>query len=396
MPRLSALSSRSLTGIGILTPVVIPTLASFSQTGLSQQGGNYVAAVDFGGPSYYNQIQFVAAVSADPAIYGGSYNPTLADTFQTIYDGLLIGSKFNFSYYNNSNVLVTLTALTLSSKTISTNPQGRPQLELYTVEDIYSLIGSGSVIENELMTDNAGTVTITAASIPVSPYVSGGVLTYNFQGTNGATTTARSSGSNTQAAITLYNAQISSLRGPTGGTSLKINNVNDARADITNMGIGSGTTFTIEGWVYFNQLFSGWSPNIFAIGENSQNLFCLRWGNLGAGVEFRTNLNNSSIGQGGQSGGSVTGLAAGVWQHHALTANGTTYNYYLDGQLKHTTSTGTWGWGTTAGKNIATWTLGNWLVSPFGSQQDQYMWNWRYSTGVLYTNNFTVNKTGLI
>jgi len=235
-----------------------------------------------------------------------------------------------------------------------------------------------------------------SARVSAETPLSGGVLTYNFQETDGATTTTRSSGSNTQAVITLFNSQISSLRGPTGGTSLKINNVNDARADITNIGGGTGGTFTIEGWVYFNQLISGWSPNIFAIGENSQNLFCLRWQNLGNGIEFRTNINNSSIAQGGQSNPAVTGLAAGVWQHHALTADGTTYNYYLDGQLKHTTSNGTWGWGTTAGRNLSTWTLGNWLVSPFGSQQDQYMWNWRYSTGVLYTSNFVVNKVGLV
>jgi hypothetical protein len=230
-------------------------------------------------------------------------------------------------------------------------------------------------------------------------------MTYDFQGTNGDTTTTQTSGS-LSTTMVLTGSTISNVRRPSlNSTSLFVNGSRDnftARAEVSNLAI-TPTQFTWEGWIYFPAFSAvatpttGTYPTIFAIGQNGQNLMAVRW--IGDRlIEFRTNLNNASISQGGVRSTSIT-PSSGVWQHHAITANGLEYRYYLDGiSLDQTNNNfGTWGFSATAGRAINTYTIGNWIGAPFnGSYNNAYYWNCRLSSGVVYNSNFTVNKIGMI
>jgi hypothetical protein len=58
---------------------------------------------------------------------------------------------------------------------------------------------------------------------------------------------------------------------------------------------------------------------------------------------------------------------------------------------------GTWGFLGTAGRQINTYTIGNWIGAPFtGTQSSANYWNCRLSSGVIYPAAFTVTKTGMI
>ena len=234
----------------------------------------------------------------------------------------------------------------------------------------------------------------------VNPTVSGGLMTYDFQGSNGATTTLQTSGS-LSTTMTLNNSSISNIRGPSAGsTSLFVNgtpDITNARAEVTGLNI-TPTNFTWEGWIW-NTGFTttNRTPVIFSVGNDSQNLLAVRW-QTNTLVEFRTNISNGSIPQSQQVIMSAT-PASGVWQHHAITADGTNYRYYLDGVLRGQTTAnlGTWGFAGTSGRAINTYTIGNWLGAPFtGTWNGAHYWNCRLSGSVVYSAPFTVTKTGMV
>jgi hypothetical protein len=88
-----------------------------------------------------------------------------------------------------------------------------------------------------------------------------------------------------------------------------------------------------------------------------------------------------------------------LWQHHAITADGTNYRYYLDGVLIGQTANnlGTWGFLGTSGRQINTYTISNWIGAPFnGTWSNANYWNCRLSNGVIYPAPFTVTKTGMV
>lgn len=266
-----------------------------------------------------------------------------------------------------------------------------------------STASSVDVVCSGVLNDLGGNATVPAPVTPpvqilATPFVSGGLMTYDFQGANGATSTTQTSGS-LSTTMVLTNSSISNVRGPAvGATSLFVNGsagTTTARAEVTGLTI-SPTNFTWEGWIYYPSFSTAASSvPIFSLGNDSQNLIVPRWLSTTL-VEFRTNISNTSQPQGGNVNMSAT-PASGVWQHHAITADGTNYRYYLDGTLigQTTNNLGTWGYLGTAGRQINTYTIGNWLGAPFSTWSNAYFWNCRLSPSVVYTANFTVNKTGM-
>lgn len=231
------------------------------------------------------------------------------------------------------------------------------------------------------------------------PFVSNGLMTYDFQGIDGATSTLQTSGSLTTT-TTLNNSTISNVHGPAAGfTSLYINgssSATTARSEVTSLNIGP-TSFTWEGWIYYPSFSTSVSlPTVFSIGNNSTNLLAVRWVANNT-AEMRTNINNSSVGQGGNVAMSAS-PSSGVWQHHAITADSTNYRYYLDGVLRGqtTNNNGTWGYQESLGRAINVYTIGNWLGGPYSNPwSNAYYWNCRLSNSVVYSANFTVTKTGM-
>ena len=260
-------------------------------------------------------------------------------------------------------------------------------------------------------TSNPGAVVpspiIGRASIAARPFVSGGLLTLDFQGDNNATVSGITSGSLSQTAtLNLYSSNITTVHGPQAGyTSLRINGANanpnySARAEVTGLNISPGP-FTLEGWFYYEVFdITGTSvPVQFSIGNSITENLAIRWVNNGTKVEF----NYGGGGVQGDNTAAYTIPTAGVWQHHAITADGATYRYYLDGVLiTQTTSNpvsygyGTYGYGQTAGRTVSIFAVGNYVTGQYsGLWSKLWVWNCRYSTSVVYTAPFTPVKTGM-
>jgi hypothetical protein len=269
-------------------------------------------------------------------------------------------------------------------------------------ETFTASIRSGSTSGTILATSVTVTINDTSAgpTILASPFVNGGLMTYDFQGANGATTTTQTSGS-LSSTIVLTNSTLSTTRAPLSGlTSLFVNGsagTAAARAEVTGLNIAP-TNFTWEGWIYYPSFSTASTAvTVFSVGQNSANLLAVRWLSPTL-IEFRTNINGASVGQGGNVFVTVA-PSSGLWQHHAITADGTNYRYYLDGtQIGSTTNNaGTWGTGESSGRAINAYTIGNWISAPFaGSWSNAYNWNCRLSSSVVYSTNFTVTKTGMV
>jgi hypothetical protein len=239
------------------------------------------------------------------------------------------------------------------------------------------------------------------------PFVSGGLITLDFQGVNGAITSNITSGSLSSAGtLNLYSSNITTTHAPSNGTtSLRINGSAatpnySARAEVTGLNIAP-TPFTLEGWFYYEVFdITGTSiPVPFSIGNTITENLAIRWVNNGTRVEF-------NFGGGGVQGDntpSYTIPTAGVWQHHAITADQATYRYYLDGVLiTQTTSNpaaygyGTYGYGQTAGRTVSRFAIGNYVTGQYsGLWSKLWVWNCRYSNTVAYTAPFTPVKTGM-
>jgi len=486
MPRLSALSSRSLTGIGLPTQILTKTFGlllsdnyekwtsagSLSADGFTVQGGVAVTGIDASGSWIQSNtaglepIRISASVSATtPTAFTMIMKCKIENTTVGLeYPVFDRGNQLNFNpneriafsnsagtknlrytsgnggagnsisvggvLASNPNVIITLRqrdsgsdrvrvdiynlltgavvfrqSQTQRNNLVSTNNvqfwlgnQTDP-IKFYEGATFNSYLSDARL--DEIYSTSYGAIN-NPNNISALPFVNGGLMTYNFQGADGATTTTQTSGS-LSSTITLTDSTLSTTRAPSSGlTSLFVNGsagTATARAEVTGLNIAP-TNFTWEGWIYYPSFSTASTAvTVFSVGQNSANLLAVRWLSPTL-IEFRTNINGASVGQGGNVFGITAAPSSGIWQHHAITADGSNYRYYLDGtQIGSTTNNaGTWGTGPdTNGKIINAYTIGNWISAPFsGSWSNAYYWNCRLSNSVVYSSNFTVTKTGMV
>jgi hypothetical protein len=367
---------------------------------------NSISAVCWG-VEMGDEIEVDDILYADPPpVYAvapatSSVNEGEALTFN-VSGAYIVDGTYYWTVTNSGDFSVSSGSFTITANTGSFSVTPSADLITEGAETFTASVRTGSTSGPVVAISSLTTINDTSVNpIGASPFVSGGLMTYDFQGANAATTTSQTSGS-LSTTILLTSSSLSNVRAAGSGlTSLFVSGsagATTARAEVYGLNI-LPTNFTWEGWIYypaFSTNIAQTSPTVFSIGNNSQNVLAVRWTTTN-GVEFRTNISNASTGQGGQTLMS-TGPFTGVWQHHAITADGTNYRYYLDGALigQTTNNNGTWGTGVSAGRAINVYTIGNWLGAPFnGTWSNAYYWNCRLSSGVVYTAPFTVTKLGM-
>jgi len=199
-----------------------------------------------------------------------------------------------------------------------------------------------------------------------------------FNGLNGATSTSDSSNNNV-AVNFVGTSQISTVQSKFGESSLLFDGNSDYLT-VNNSSFGSftGSTFTVEFWVYHNSLsgliyyavnYSGGSNGVI-VGKNSSHVLI---SNLtGGGVDIT----------------GTTAMTTGQWYHVALSGSSGSYKLFLDGNLEGSSSSS----GST-GSN--TWYLGAWVYSStLYYPLDGYLDDIRFTSGVArYTSAFTAPTT---
>ncbi len=202
-----------------------------------------------------------------------------------------------------------------------------------------------------------------------------------FDGANGATTTSDLSNSNHT--VTLNgSAAISTSQSKFGGSSILLDGNSDyITVTSSDLNLG-GVSFTIEFWVYFNDIDSG-------------NIACFYsdYGGASAGVIIHKSAGNNIAAYLTGDGQDITGtttLAIDQWYHIALSGSVGSYKLFLNGTQEGSTFTGSPTNGTST-KNI-----GNFYWSTTGQARflDGYIDDFRITKGIArYTSNFTPPTT---
>ena len=195
-------------------------------------------------------------------------------------------------------------------------------------------------------TGSAGAGYTGSASLGVTgdPYISQTALLLHFEGTNGDTRTYDSG--QEQYNVVLSSATISSTQSKFGSTSLYI--ASGSRAYTTSIiDLYNGSPdYTIEIWAY---------PTAYPSGTGEFQGVVIAQGPVGNGAGWaptsiymtpttgywvgQWNTANTSPGDSSISSSGVSGAATlNAWSHLALTRQGTTYRFYVNGVLQGTTT----------------------------------------------------------
>ena len=202
-----------------------------------------------------------------------------------------------------------------------------------------------------------------------------------FNGSNGATSTTDSSNSNNSVTF-VGTAQISTAQSKFGGSSMLFDGNSDYLT-VTNGSFStlntSGSTFTIEFWVYFSSLTGDQS----AVNNYS-----------GSSGGLLINKNTSHVITANLSGDGVditgtTTVSAGQWYHIALSGSSGSYKLFLNGTQEGSTYTGALGGGSSTYQIGAFYWSGT-LYYPVNG----YLDDMRFTAGLArYTSNFTPPTT---
>ena len=202
-----------------------------------------------------------------------------------------------------------------------------------------------------------------------------------FDGSNGATSTTDSSNSNNSVTF-VGTAQISTAQSKFGGSSMLFDGDSDYLT-VTNSSFStlntSGSTFTIEFWVYFSSITGDQSP------VNNYS---------GSSGGLLINKNSSHVITANLSGGGadITGtttVSAGQWYHIALSGSSGSYKLFLNGTQEGSTYTGALGGGSSTYQIGAFYWSGA-LYYPVNGYLDDI----RFTAGIArYTSNFTPPTT---
>ena len=199
-----------------------------------------------------------------------------------------------------------------------------------------------------------------------------------FDGSNGATSTTDSS--NTNNSVTFVGtAQLSTAQSKFGGSSLLLDGNSDyiyiANDDLD---FSSTESFTLEFWVYFNNIDDGNIVNFYSDYSGASN---------GMSIDKSTgNVLRAHNGDSTRITGTTT-VSAGQWYHIALSGTSGSYKLFLNGTQEGSTSSNGFTGGTT-NKYIGTfyWAgLGGAVRLVNG-----YIEDFRITKGeARYTSNFT-------
>ena len=198
-----------------------------------------------------------------------------------------------------------------------------------------------------------------------------------FDGSNGATSTTDSSNSNNSVTF-VGTAQISTAQSKFGGSSMLFDGDSDYLT-VTNSSFStlntSGSTFTIEFWVYFSSItgdqstvnnYSGSSGGLL-INKNSSHV-------------ITANLSGDGVDITG-----TTTVSAGQWYHIALSGSSGSYKLFLNGTQEGSTYTGALGGGSST-YQIGAFYWSSTLYYPINGYLDDI----RFTAGIArYTSNFT-------
>ena len=198
-----------------------------------------------------------------------------------------------------------------------------------------------------------------------------------FDGSNGATSTTDSSNSNNSVTF-VGTAQISTAQSKFGGSSMLFDGDSDYLT-VTNSSFStlntSGSTFTIEFWVYFSSItgdqsavnnYSGSSGGLL-INKNSSHVITANLSGNGADIT------------------GTTTVSAGQWYHIALSGSSGSYKLFLNGTQEGSTYTGALGGGSSTYQIGAFYWSGT-LYYPINGYLDDI----RFTAGIArYTSNFT-------
>ena len=199
-----------------------------------------------------------------------------------------------------------------------------------------------------------------------------------FDGSNGATSTTDSSNANNSVTF-VGTAQLSTAQSKFGGSSLLLDGNSDyiyiANDDLD---FSSTESFTLEFWVYFNDIDDGNIVNFYSDYSGASN---------GMSIDKSTsNVLRAHNGDSTRITGTTT-VSAGQWYHIALSGTSGSYKLFLNGTQEGSTSSNGFTGGTT-NKYIGTfyWAGGGGAVRLVNG----YIEDFRITKGeARYTSNFT-------
>ena len=198
---------------------------------------------------------------------------------------------------------------------------------------------------------------------------------FNFDGSNGDTTTSGLDASNKNLTLSYSSGdQLSTTQKKFGTTSLYVSdNVTLASSDGFNMGDGD---FTIEAWYYFTSFgssFGIWDQWSGSSSGNSQV-----WMSSGSAGTMKWYYNGSSLLS------SNTTLSTGQWYHIVLTRHSGTLKFYINGTVDSNTQSFSSNYGKTGTVYLGDQHAGG------GGTPNYYIDDLRVTKGLArYTSNFT-------
>ena len=153
-----------------------------------------------------------------------------------------------------------------------------------------------------------------------------------FDGSNGATATSDSSGSNHSVTF-VGTAQISTSRSKFGASSLLL----DGDSDYINMAAHSGLDFgtgdfTVECWVYAETTSANYPSFLSSVTGWSSGASSHRYDNTGQGNKFSFHLNGASPADPFLT--TPNTFSHDTWYHYALTRSGNTWRMFINGALE--------------------------------------------------------------
>lgn len=202
-----------------------------------------------------------------------------------------------------------------------------------------------------------------------------------FDGSNGATSTSDNSNNNSTVTF-VGTSQISTAQSKFGGSSMLFDGNSDYLT-VTNSSFSSlntsGSTFTIEFWVYFSSITGDQSPVNNYSGSSGGLLI-----NKNSSHVITVNLS----GDGADITGTTT-VSAGQWYHVALSGSSGSYKLFLNGTQEGSTYTGSLGGGS------STYQIGAFYwSSTFYYGVNGYLDDIRFTAGLArYTSGFTPPTT---
>ena len=202
-----------------------------------------------------------------------------------------------------------------------------------------------------------------------------------FDGSNGATSTSDNSNNNSTVTF-VGTSQISTAQSKFGGSSMLFDGNSDYLT-VTNSSFSSlntsGSTFTIEFWVYFSSITGDQSPVNNYSGSSGGLLI-----NKNSSHVITVNLS----GDGADITGTTT-VSAGQWYHIALSGSSGSYKLFLNGTQEGSTYTGSLGGGS------STYQIGAFYwSSTFYYGVNGYLDDIRFTAGLArYTSGFTPPTT---